>query len=75
LDFIETKNIPEGTFNLSGSWYKANDTSAAATHNLTDSIRFYATPNVQGITTQEELAAINTDTTTTLTNRYKYSLR
>jgi hypothetical protein len=68
LDFLETVNKTEGNINPStiktGSWYKANETLALTNHNLNESINLYAIPNVQEITTQTQLAAINTDNDT-----------
>ncbi|MDR3177506.1 MAG: hypothetical protein LBT96_00840 [Campylobacteraceae bacterium] len=68
LDFLETVNETEGNINPStiktGSWYKANETLALTNHNLNESINLYALPNVQEVTTQEELAAINTNDVT-----------
>jgi hypothetical protein len=71
LDHIKTVNTTEKIINLSNTsntsnpWYKTNSTlPLTADYTLTNDERFYAVPNVQEITTQDELAAINTDATT-----------
>ncbi|MDR0407974.1 MAG: hypothetical protein LBH45_03540 [Campylobacteraceae bacterium] len=69
LDFLYAISAPEGVNTLSGTWYRANDDLPLTNLDLTNDIRLYAVQNVQEITTQEELAAINDDTTT-LSGRY-----
>jgi hypothetical protein len=63
LDFIENINITGGTIvNLltdypspTNYWYKVKETTDITQLNVTNNINLYAIPNVQEITTQEEL--------------------
>ncbi|MDR3177989.1 MAG: hypothetical protein LBT96_03290 [Campylobacteraceae bacterium] len=77
LDFITTRQIEEGTDissvePYSTAWFKANETSPLPTnYNLNESVTIYAIPNVQEITTQEELVAISANV---ITLRHKYIL-
>jgi hypothetical protein len=69
LDFMEAVLVKEGAIDnvstiKSGSWYKANESVKLTNHNLNESVNFYALPNVQEITTQTQLAAINTNDVT-----------
>jgi hypothetical protein len=57
LDFMETISVPEGIFNPTGTWYKANEASELRNYNLNKNITLYAVPNVQEIRNQNELSA------------------
>jgi hypothetical protein len=66
LDFLKTVNETEGTtINLpttpTNFWYKANETSGITQLNVIKNINLYAIQKVQEITTQTQLAAINTN--------------
>jgi hypothetical protein len=59
LSFVDSVSVPEGDIVpssvKSGTWYKAGESTAAASHTLTQDINFYAAKNVFEITDQEGL--------------------
>ncbi|MDR2342368.1 MAG: hypothetical protein LBD84_04955 [Campylobacteraceae bacterium] len=73
LDFAENKSVNTGNITLAdikdGVWYKAGEDNSLTTYELNSDIRLYAVSNVIEITTQEELASINTDSDT-LSGKY-----
>jgi hypothetical protein len=68
LDFVENISTHEENITLSnvksGIWYRADEDEVLTTLDLTNDIRLYAVPNVTEITTQEQLAVIDTDNIT-----------
>ncbi|MDR2341630.1 MAG: hypothetical protein LBD84_01120 [Campylobacteraceae bacterium] len=58
LTFIKATVKKEGTVDISGSWYKADENSSSSIHNLTKDINLYALPSAKETTSQEELDSI-----------------
>ncbi|MDR1285167.1 MAG: hypothetical protein LBJ88_03085 [Campylobacteraceae bacterium] len=60
--------MEQGAINLSdvklGVWYKAGENTPLTSHNLDSDTALYAVANIVEITSQDELASINTDSVT-----------